>query len=294
MKVACHLANRESIRAFYSEGILLIVASGEVSAGDRVDIQMDPSSTVPAEFRLLACPRPGAWPRVMRPYRHREIFVLTRHPERVRIGGTIRVHHQEGVDDVALEAFPHDLRPLARGRDGQREATGYSPNLSFDEAFAEAVKILTAEPAHPDELLHVRVDEVGGLFGGFAGFHELYVRVTTVSRTGGGPIEEIAPERPGRIVEVGPERPEPGGQAEVIVEVAPGRMPQPEGEVIVEVGPERPGQSSRQAEVITEVAPQRVPRRDEDVVVEVAPERPEQARRQGPIAEVAPDRPESS
>ncbi len=258
----------------------MIVATGQVSAGDRVDIEMVALLTTPLEFRLLACPQPGVWPTVMVPYRHREFFVLSRDPDRVRIAGTIRVHHQDGVDDVQLEGFPEELAARGRPGAGERTATGYSSNLSFDEAFAEAVKILTSEgDPRPDELLHVRVDEVGGFFGGFAGFRELYVRLVTVAPGSNGPIEEIAPERPGRIVEVGPERPGGGyGQAEVIVEV----------------GPDRPEQSFRQAEVVTEVAPERVARPDAEVIVEVAPQPPEEARRQGPIAEVAPERPETT
>jgi hypothetical protein len=57
-------------------------------------------------------------------------------------------------------------------------ATGYSRNLSFDEAFADAVANLPPlEPAHPDTLETVRVIEIGGLFGGVAGCRQLYVRV---------------------------------------------------------------------------------------------------------------------
>ena len=58
------------------------------------------------------------------------------------------------------------------------EATGFSKKLSFDEAFADAIARLPAiEPEHPDTLETVRVVEIGGLFGGIAGFHDLYVRV---------------------------------------------------------------------------------------------------------------------
>lgn len=291
MKVPCHLANRESIRAFYSQGILSIVATGQVSAGDRVDIEMIPLLTTPLEFRLQACPQPGVWPRVMVPYRQRESFLLSRHPDRVRIAGTIRVHHQDGVDDVHLEGVPEELEAGGRPGAGQRTASGYSSNLSFDEAFGEAVKMLTEEgDPQPDEFLHVRVEEVGGYFGGIAGFRELYVRLVTVAPALDGRIEEIAPERPGSIVEVGPERP---GR---IVEVGPERPRGVSGqaEVIVEVGPDRPEQSYRQAEVVSEVAPVRVARPDAEVIVEVAPQRPEEARRQGPIAEVAPERPETT
>jgi hypothetical protein len=66
-------------------------------------------------------------------------------------------------------------------RPAEDVATGYSSKLSFDEAFAEAVaRLPRLDPAHPDMLQTVRVTEIGGLFGGFAGQHRLYV---TVKRT---------------------------------------------------------------------------------------------------------------
>lgn len=272
MKELCQLASRDSIRASYSQGVLLIVATGSVSAGDRVDIDMDPSGGSPPQFRLERCPRPGVWPRVMVPYTHRESFLLTRHPERVRIAGSILVHHQDGTDEVELEGFADDLpRGLLASDDvaGQQRVTGYSRQWSFDEAFADAMAMLGGrEATHPDELFQVRVEEVGGLFGGIAGFNDLYVTL----------VAPRAPSRPGPIVvEVRPERPPEGGEhTEVISEVAPGRVRQPEGEVI------------------TEVAPGRVPRPDGGVIVEVAPDRPGTAGRKGPISEVAPERPETS
>ncbi len=265
MKEPCDLANRESIRAFYSNGVLLILATGQASAGDAIDIDMVRGSGPPLELVLQRCPKPGVWPDVMRSYTHKESFVLTRHPERVRIAGTVRIHHQDGVDEVPLEGLPAELADLVPPpvAGGERRATGYSSNLSFDEAFADAVKTITAEQdLHPDELLKVRVEEVGGLFGGLFGFRELYVKLVAAPRqVVSRPIEEIAPERP-----------------EVIVEVAPGSRQE----------------IRRVAEVITEVAPNRIPRPDAEVVVEVAPDRPGYERGQGPIAEVAPERPEPS
>lgn len=196
MKERCDLANRESIRAFYSNGVLLILATGQASAGDAIDIDMVRGSGPPLEFVLQRCPMPGGWPDVMRAYTHKESFVLTRHPERVRIAGTVRVHHEGGVDEVPLEGFPEELADLAPapGGSGERRATGYSSNLSFDEAFADAVRAITAEQdLHPDELLKVRVEEVGGLFGGLFGFRELYVQLVAGPREA---VQRPEPERP--------------------------------------------------------------------------------------------------
>ena len=61
---------------------------------------------------------------------------------------------------------------------GGRRGDGFSKKLSFDEAFADAIaRLPKIEPSHPDTLETVRVVEIGGLFGGIAGFHDLYVRV---------------------------------------------------------------------------------------------------------------------
>jgi hypothetical protein len=60
-----------------------------------------------------------------------------------------------------------------------REATGYSPKLSFDEAFADALAKLRGEPKHPDELIRCRVVETGAEVGGIAGLRRMFVTVRT-------------------------------------------------------------------------------------------------------------------
>jgi hypothetical protein len=58
------------------------------------------------------------------------------------------------------------------------EATGRSRNLSFEEAFTDAVKNLPPlDPSHPDALDVVVVTEIRGEFGGIAGFHDLVVKI---------------------------------------------------------------------------------------------------------------------
>lgn len=59
-----------------------------------------------------------------------------------------------------------------------REAVGYSNKLSFDEAFADAVKKLPpASVKFSDMLETVEVVHVGASFGGIAGFRRLEVRI---------------------------------------------------------------------------------------------------------------------
>jgi len=59
-----------------------------------------------------------------------------------------------------------------------RESIGYSNKLSFDEAFADAIKKLpSASVKFPDMLETIEVVQVGASFGGIAGFHRLEVRI---------------------------------------------------------------------------------------------------------------------
>jgi hypothetical protein len=53
--------------------------------------------------------------------------------------------------------------------------------MSFDEAFADAIANLRPSLPDPDALSRVEVVDIGGLFGGIAGFHHLFVKVRQVS-----------------------------------------------------------------------------------------------------------------
>lgn len=60
----------------------------------------------------------------------------------------------------------------------RQEVSGRSRNLSFDEAFADAIKNLPPRtPSHPYEIDVVTVIEIKGEFGGFTGLHDLVVMV---------------------------------------------------------------------------------------------------------------------
>lgn len=59
-----------------------------------------------------------------------------------------------------------------------RESIGYSNKLSFDEAFADALRKLPPPSVKfPDMLETVEVVQIGASFGGIAGFHRLEVRI---------------------------------------------------------------------------------------------------------------------
>ncbi|MEZ4382861.1 MAG: hypothetical protein R3A79_16115 [Nannocystaceae bacterium] len=83
---------------------------------------------------------------------------------------------QRVVGDAPLGGKPVPLLNDVSVR--YREATGYSNTLSFDEAFADALKKLPPPAVKfPDMLETVEVVHIGGSFGGIAGFHRLEVRV---------------------------------------------------------------------------------------------------------------------
>jgi hypothetical protein len=175
----CELAQRDSIRAFRIGPKVLIVAEGQLpTPGYDAKISQRPEKIFPPWYQVLRCARPGIFPDVVVPYR---VSLTVNHPEDQDI---VRVFHADGDDKVTIEACPDELSAygtvVGGGAcpDGADEATGFSKALSFDEAFADAIARLPAiEPEPPDTLQTVRVAEIGGLFGGIAGFHDLYVRV---------------------------------------------------------------------------------------------------------------------
>jgi hypothetical protein len=182
MQTGCDLAARTQIRAFRIDQLLLLVAEGELpTPGFRVDIQQDPRRIFPPQFTLLRCVLPGIFPQVITPFRHAE---TVRFPADQ---ATVTVHHADGADEVAIEGYVDELSAYAeavRGSPDHRcpagadEAVGFSKNLSFDEAFAQALANLPPlEVPGADILARVQVVEIGGLFGGIAGFRDLFVRV---------------------------------------------------------------------------------------------------------------------
>ena len=176
------LAERSRVRAFRAGRYVLIVGEGDLpDPGYEVDIVQNPIRISPPQFNLVRRQRPGFWPPVTTPYRYGEVVP---YPEDQPV---VTVHHADGQDRVDIEECGNDLREfetaVAGSPDlpcpsGAEQATGFSRNLSFDEAFANAVASLPpVDPPFPDALTRIRVLEVGGLFGGFAGFRDLFVRI---------------------------------------------------------------------------------------------------------------------
>jgi hypothetical protein len=182
MTVTCELAERTRVRAFRAQQYVLILAEGELpTPGFDVDIAQSPLRIFPPQFNLLRCPRPGIWPQHVTPYRYAETVQFPADQP------TVTVHHAAGTDQVEIEGCGTELSSYVQAISGDAdrqcppgadEATGFSRNLSFEEAFANAranLPPLTTTVA--DALETIRVVEIGGLFGGFAGFNDLFVRI---------------------------------------------------------------------------------------------------------------------
>ncbi|MGI9510169.1 MAG: hypothetical protein ACR2QJ_12575 [Geminicoccaceae bacterium] len=177
MSAFCELADRSSISIYQCDGNILICAEGDLpSPGFDVTIEQSPLRIFPPQFNLMRCRRPGVFPQVITPYRVCRSFPL---------GDTvpdITVHHAEGSDQVAVEPCKEDFQSYEAScrycddDQGGIPATGRSAALSFDEAFADALAQLPTSPVS-DGQTRVKVTEIGGLFGGIAGFHELFVKI---------------------------------------------------------------------------------------------------------------------
>ena len=176
------LAQCTRIQAFRAGRYLLILAEGDLpTPGYDVDIQQSPLRFFPPQFNLLRRERPGVWPDVVQPYRYGEAVLFPSDRP------AVTVHHRDGQDEIEIEPCGKELegfaaavgeRPNVVTGPTPREATGMSRDLSFDEAFADALAQLPPPAtSHPDQLMSVVVTETGGLFGGIAGFHHLYVRI---------------------------------------------------------------------------------------------------------------------
>lgn len=174
MAEKCELSDRTTIEIYFCDGQLVITASGDLpDPGWDVKIEQSPLRIFPAQYNLVRCRRPGIHAQVITPFKVSRTFPMAESvPE-------ITVHHRDGSDKVAVQDCPDTLSGYGHSGSltaGATTATGRSNNLSFDEAFADAVDQLPPSPV-ADGLTRVVVTEISGMFGGFAGFHELAVTV---------------------------------------------------------------------------------------------------------------------
>ncbi len=183
MSVIWEPANRTELRAFrLPSNHLLVAARGEnPTPGYAVDLEQSLIRIFPPQFVLRRRQLPGFWAQVVTPYQRSEIVSYPAEQS------TIRIHHAEGFDDTTIEELDERVARFTStvssnyqtAPEGSDEATGFSANLSFDEAFADALANLP-EPKEPvaDQLQRIEVQETGALLGGIVGFHHMFVRVS--------------------------------------------------------------------------------------------------------------------
>jgi hypothetical protein len=180
--MANELAQRTGIRAFRAGQYVLIAAEGVLpNPGYEVDIAQSPLKIFPPQFNLLRYSKTGFFQQVLSPYRYAE---TVRFPADQP---AVTVHHAEGADQVDIEDCGEELSGYVQAvtgsadhacPEGADEAIGFSDKLSFDEAFAKALAGLPpVQSPGADALARVQVIEIGGLFGGIAGFNDLFVRI---------------------------------------------------------------------------------------------------------------------
>lgn len=177
MSASCELADRDTIRILQCDGNILICATGDLpSPGFEVKIEQSPLRIFPPQYLVIRCRLPGVFPQVVTPYQICRSFPLA---EAVN---EITVHHAGGNDRVTVEPCPKELCKYEEschqndGCKGGVAVTGRSARLCFDEAFADALTQLPSSPVI-DGMTRVKVTEIGGLFGGIAGFHEMFVKI---------------------------------------------------------------------------------------------------------------------
>jgi hypothetical protein len=191
----CTPASVRRASAVHFFGRLLITVEGDKpNPCYTISIERSPIDIFPPQYVVKACIDPGkVCAQVITPYRVSSLFISSK-VERI----TLKTASGEMSIDVRQVAGPDTLRaagaaegqppPAIRLTDSHevefgkpiqpREATGYSENFSFDEAFRDALNNLPAsEPQHPDELTTITVTTVGALFGGFVGFNKMFVSV---------------------------------------------------------------------------------------------------------------------
>jgi hypothetical protein len=172
----CVLSSRKSFRAYSVDEHLLIVATLDIPHGYDLRLHRNLLCGGGApEFTFESTRKPGLWPQdIQTDYHHAEIFRVGQRPDHVRI------RHADGVDDLRVGpvAEADDSGFVPRLAETVEEATGLSPNLSFDEAFANAhANLPPIESRDPGQLERITVVETGALFGSVAGFHHLFVKV---------------------------------------------------------------------------------------------------------------------
>jgi hypothetical protein len=211
MSEICQLGNAEKISAFYVPGFLVFYAQGvrRPNVCYKVRIKQSPFRIYPPMYDLLVCVERGIFctQQVPPPISVWQILPSGEPPEDYTYVNTqdgrekveivkIKIGAQDAASAAAVGGempFPFSLAGVPglfkRFRKGIKddpaetdferiEATGYSEDFKFDEAFNDAVQQLP-ETNIPDWQDVIHVDDVGAIIGGIAGVRTMYVKIST-------------------------------------------------------------------------------------------------------------------
>lgn len=175
------LISATKLAAVHTGEMLVIIAEGEKpSPGHQVDIEVLKSN--PPQYSVVAS-AVGPVICVMTAYRYAEAFIEPYQP-------IIKVHTMDGTRDVDVlrisaqstgdGSVVANLFATAELSRRSNTAVGYSDTFSIEEAFKDAIGNLPPGPApYPDYLASVKIQEIGALYGGFAGYNgKLFVKVS--------------------------------------------------------------------------------------------------------------------
>jgi len=168
------LADVKKATAFYIAGNLILTVSGDKPTPCyRVRIEQSLLPVEPPTFIVQQQPTGGICPEVITPYQRTAVFFIgTYRP-------TVDVVSASGTKSVKVERVEESAaaKSVAAKTPKHREATGYSADFSFEDAFQDAISQLP--PLYPDELQNFVVLETGAVIGGFLGLRTMFVKVRT-------------------------------------------------------------------------------------------------------------------
>lgn len=177
------LANSTGIIAVRDrQGRLIVAATGEKPTPcHEVSIRVRPERILPPMLEIV-WRQTGFCQEVMTRYAvHSQPIVFP------ASATSVRVFTASGEQAVPIHSAPIPIGPavVTASTDTTEFATGYSSDLRFDEAFADALANLpSCKPRFPDELVRISVTEIGGEFGGIAGLHRMFVTISRETVTG--------------------------------------------------------------------------------------------------------------
>lgn len=165
------LARKDIARSFYVQGRHVMLVQGKKPSGSEVDLTETGLDLGISSLTLAMAQHVTSDAATERYYLVRPVFAKgpMRH--------AVRLIHQAGRELIPVEPL------VCRAVKPTGAATGISQDFRFDEAFEDALRQLPAFQAANRSLPLPLIDVVamGAVYGGFAGFSRLFLRVEATS-----------------------------------------------------------------------------------------------------------------